>query len=133
MHNIEKQIESGAMSLEEVAGKLGVAVVATAEYRALNAAEKRYQNDTQARELFGRFQEQQRTVQLMQQLGKATPEDMEHLENLQKDIETNETLAGYFDAQEKLVALLRDLNEFISSRLNMDFAALSKPQRGCCG
>ena len=133
MHNIEKQIESGAISLEEVAGKLGVAVVATAEYRALNAAEKRYQNDIQARELYGRFREQQRTVQLMQQLGKATPEDMEHLENLQKDIETNETLAGYFDAQEKLVALLRDLNEFISSRLNMDFAALSKPQRGCCG
>jgi cell fate (sporulation/competence/biofilm development) regulator YlbF (YheA/YmcA/DUF963 family) len=133
MQTIEDQKLPGTASLTDVAAKLGVAVVATAEYQALNAAEKRYQIDTQARELFGRFQEQQRTVQLMQQLGKATPEEMQHMEELQKNIETNETLTGYFDAQEKLVALLRELNEFISSKLNMDFAELTKPQRGCCG
>ena len=132
MDKTEKQTETTIMNLGDVASKLGIAVVATAEYHAFNAAERRYRNDPQARELLGRFQEEQRTVQLMEQLGKAAAEDTQRLEGLKKEIDANETLAGHFDAQEKLVALLRELNEFISGQLNMDFAALTKPQRGCC-
>jgi cell fate (sporulation/competence/biofilm development) regulator YlbF (YheA/YmcA/DUF963 family) len=133
MDKTEKQTETTIMDLGDVASKLGDAIVAAAEYQAFNAAEQHYQNDSQARELLGQFQEEQRTVQLMQQLRTATAEDAQRLEDLQKNVEANETLAAYFDAQEKLVALLRELNEFISGQLNMDFAELTKPQRGCCG
>ena len=133
MHTIEKQRMPGTADLKDVATKLGSAVVATAEFQAFNVAEQRYQNDTLAKDLVGRFEEQQRTVQLMQQLGKTTPQETQRLEELQKSIGTNETLSGYFDAQEKLITLLRELNESISEKLNMDFAALTKPQRGCCG
>ena len=133
MDKTERQTETTIMDLGDVASKLGDAIVATAEYQAFNAAEQHYQNDSQARELLGQFQEEQRTVQLMQQLRTATAEDAQRLEDLQKNVEANETLAACFDAQEKLVALLRELNEFISGQLNMDFAELTKPQRGCCG
>ena len=125
----ETQIESSTVNLGEVASKLGVAVVAAAEYQAFNTAERRYRNDPQARELLAQFQEEQWT----QQLGKAATDDTQRLEGLQKNIEANQTLATYFEAQEKLVVLLRELNEFISGKLNLDFAGLTKPQRGCCG
>jgi cell fate (sporulation/competence/biofilm development) regulator YlbF (YheA/YmcA/DUF963 family) len=133
MHNGEKQIESGTKSLKEIAAKLGRAVVATAEYQAFNVAEKRFQNDSQAQELYGKYQEAQQSLQLMWQMRASTTEEMQQLSELRKLVEANETLAVYFSAQEKLIPLLRELNEYISKRLNLDFSGLTRPQRGCCG
>lgn len=121
------------MTPGEAGTKLGAAIAATAEYQAFSTAEQCYQNDPQARQLLGQYQDAQQTLQLMRQLGSDTAEEAQQLEKLGQEIEANGTLKEYFNAQEKLVALLRELNEFISERLNLDFAGLTKPKSGCCG
>jgi len=131
-NEITQQEHPATISPAEVGTKLGAAIVATAEYGAFRTAERSYQNDTQARQLLGQFQDAQQTLQLMRQLGSDTTEAAQRLENLQQAIEANQTLKSYFNAQEELVTLLRELNEFISERLNLDFAGLTKPKSGCC-
>lgn len=122
-----------SMSLGRAGKELGAAIIATAEYRAFVEAKRRYEDDTQARELLGRYQESQRMAQLMRQLASDTTQEAQSLAELKQTIEANHTLMDYFDAQEKLIALLRALNEFISERLNLKFAELTKPKTGCCG
>jgi cell fate (sporulation/competence/biofilm development) regulator YlbF (YheA/YmcA/DUF963 family) len=133
MHESQRQTADPSISLCEVGEKLGAAIVATAEYQAFAEADRRFRRDAQARELLGKYQEAQQTVQLMQQLRNDGTEEARRLEDLQKTLEANKTLTSYFDAQQKLVALLTELNQFISERLNVDFAGLTKPRTGCCG
>jgi cell fate (sporulation/competence/biofilm development) regulator YlbF (YheA/YmcA/DUF963 family) len=133
MHVTEKQIEPSTTELRDVVVKLGSAIVETMEYQAYNAAERRFQNDPQAQILLKEHEDAQQSLQLMWQLKSSTEEEMQKLKNIKKLIEANQTLTEYFDAQDKLVPLLRELNEFISKRLNLDFSGLTKPQRGCCG
>lgn len=133
MHIIEKQIEPSTTELKDVASKLGTAIVETAEYQAYNAAEQCFQNDPQAQALLKQYEEAQQSLQLMWQLRSSTAEEMQRVSDLRKLVEANQTLAVYFAAQEKLIPLLRELNEFMSERLKMDFSGLTKPQRGCCG
>jgi len=128
-----QQAHPATMNLAAAGSILGAAIAATREYAEFRAVEQRYQNDTQAQELLSQYQEAQRTMQLMRQLGNATSDETQRLEELQRALEENQTLVDYFDAQEKLVALLRELNMFISERLNLDFAGLTKPKSGCCG
>jgi cell fate (sporulation/competence/biofilm development) regulator YlbF (YheA/YmcA/DUF963 family) len=128
----ETQIESSTVNLGEVASKLGVAIVATTEYQAFNTAQRRYRNDSEAQELLKQYQEAQRTTQLMQQLGNTGADHTQRLEEMENQINANRTLSAYFETQEKLVVLLRELDEFVSGKLNLEFAGLTKPQRGCC-
>lgn len=132
-HETERHRTKPTISLTEVGNKLGAAIVGTAEYQAFTEAERRYRDDTQAQELFGQYQEAQQTVQLMQQLRSDATQEARSLEDLRETLQSNQTLTSYFDTQNKLIALLRELNEFISERLNLDFAGLTKPKAGCCG
>ena len=132
-HENQRETNNPTVSLSEVGKKLGVAIVATAEYQEFTEAERRYQDDGHARQLLGQYQEARQTVQLMQQLRSDATQEARRLEDLQKTLESNQTLTRYIDTQEKLIALLRELNELISERLNLDFAGLTKPKTGCCG
>ncbi len=131
-NEITRQAPRIRVSAREVSTRLGAAIVATAEYCAYSTAEQSYQNDVQARELLARYEDAQRTIQLSRQLGSDTREEAQRMEDLQRAIEANQTLKNYFSAQEELVTLLRELNEFLSERLNLDFAGLTKPRSGCC-
>ena len=133
MHMAELQKESSTEELTNVANKLGSAIVDTMEYQTYHAAEQCFQSDPQAQELLKKHEETRQSLQLMWQLKSSTEEEMQKLRELKKLIEANQTLKEYFNAQEKLVSMLRELNEFISERLNLDFSGLTKPQRGCCG
>jgi len=133
IHEAQSHATKPTVSLSDVGKKLGAAIAATPQYRAFPEAKQCYEGDANARELLGQYQSAQRTVQLIQQLRSDGAEEARKLEDLQKNIEANQTLAAYFDAQKKLIALLRELNEFISGQLNLDFAELAKPPRGCCG
>lgn len=133
IHETQRQAAQPATSLSEVGKNLGAAIVATVEYLAFAEAEQRFRNDAQAQELLGQYQEAQQTVQLMRQLRNDGTEEARRLEVLQRTLEANKTLTSYFGTQEKLIALLRELNEFISERLTVDFAGLTKRRTGCCG
>ncbi len=132
-HETPGQADSRVINPTNIGKLLGATIVATTEYQAFTQAEHRYRNDTQAQELLQEYQDAQRAVQLMQHLGNDGAEETRKLEDLQKTLEANQTLMGYFDTQEKLIALLRELNESISERLNLDFAGVTKPKSGCCG
>ena len=133
MHDTQRQTENTTMNFSEIGKKLGAAIVATAEYKAFSEAELRYRSNTQARELLKQYQEAQQTVQLMRHLSSdATQEEM-RLDELQRSLDENQIISGYANAEKALLALLRELNVFISERLNLDFAGLTKPKTGCCG
>lgn len=121
------------MGAGELGKMLGRTITSTPEYRAFAEAERRYQEDAQARELFGQYQEAQRTVQWMRHIAGDHTQEVKKLEKLEAALDANQTITGYFDTEEKLVALLKELNEFISERLGLDFAGVTKPKSGCCG
>ncbi len=131
--NTTQSTQKAPMNLIGVGTALGAAIVATDEYKAYRSAEQRVQNDAQARALLTQFQDAQQTVQLMRQIGNAAAEETAHLEELQIVVEANRTLTNYSSAEKRLIMLLRELNTFISERLDLDFAGLTKPKSGCCG
>ena len=133
MREFDKQTEHDIMNLRDIAANLGVSIVATSKYQAFHKADQQFQNDPQAQDLLRQYKESQQMLKLMRQMGSNTIEETHHMEDLQEVIDANRTLMNYSQAQEQLIALLRELNEFISARLDLDFSGLTKPQRGCCG
>ena len=131
-HGTERSAQVETTPLTGAAKHLGQTIYHTAEYRAFAVAEERYRADRQAQDLLGQLQESQRTLQLMRQLGSASAEETTRFEELQQAVNGHQTLRSYFEAQENLIALLREINEFVSERLNLDFAGLTKPTTGCC-
>ncbi len=128
----QRQKVDSTVSFGEIGERLGAAIAATAEYRSFAEAHRDYRTDPQARQLLGQYQDTLRTVQLMQQLGNDTTAETRELEDLKKALDANQTLRRYFETQESLTTLLGEVNEFISERLGVDFAGLTKPRTGCC-
>ncbi|VAX28984.1 hypothetical protein MNBD_IGNAVI01-3078, partial [hydrothermal vent metagenome] len=58
--------------------------------------------------------------------------DYQKLESMEKEVKKNETLKNYFDSQESLTNLYKEINEYISGKLNFNFASLAKPASSCC-
>ena len=58
--------------------------------------------------------------------------DYQKTEEKKNEVMQNETLKNYFDSQESLTNLYKEINEYISGKLNFNFASLAKPASSCC-
>jgi len=101
------------------------AIADSETYQQFMAANDRLENDDEAMQLLNEYRQKQRQMQMNfdQSL-------MAELQELQEEMEQNETIQQHRAAQTELVELLQQTNDVISEPLGMEFAQSSGG--GCC-
>ena len=115
------------------ARELAGAIAETAAYREFEQASSALRNDEQARQLLQQFQQAQQFAQMSGGWGGANAANQQReFQQLEQQVINNPTLSRLFKAQEQMIAMLKELNEYMTERLGFDFAELTKPAGGCC-
>ncbi len=119
-------------SLLEACGSLGKAILDSRENeRFINAREK-FRQDKEAKSILRDYNQTAQEYQTKAQYGGVSEEEYKIVEEKNRAMLKNETLKNYFESQKELINLCKELNEYISGKLNFNFASLSKPQSSCC-
>ncbi|AUX08078.1 hypothetical protein AArcSl_0425 [Halalkaliarchaeum desulfuricum] len=96
------------------------------QYRRFVDARERLDDDEGAQQLLRRFQQKQMQLQR----GGHDPEVMAELRDIQQEMNDDETISEYMQAEEELIALLDRTNDVISDRIGEEFAR--SMGGGCC-
>lgn len=133
MQQINEVIETRAeQRILDASRTLARAIGQSEQFQRYEKMTERMMADQEARRLLSEFQEAQQTVQMAQGWGGASDEDFKRVEQLREQLFSHPTFKDYFQAQDDLVSMLKELNVFISEKLGFDFAGLTKPAGGCC-
>jgi len=113
---------------DAVEGKLQAfvdALVDSETYQQFIEANEQLETDDEAKQLLNEYRQKQRQMQMNfdQSL-------MAELQEIQEELEQNETIQQHQAAQTALVELLQETNELISKPLGMEFA--QSTGGGCC-
>lgn len=106
------------------------ALVETPEYVTFQQAALEYQHDSSAQDAVRLFQEKQRSLQMMQQLGMVSQEDLTELRRLRRAMSEHPRVNAYLHTQELLKRVCQLAAQEISAEIEMDFAGACAP--GCC-
>ncbi len=116
----------------EAARKFGRTIGESNVYKNFEAAHQSLRGDQEAQQLLQQYQQSQQQLQMMQSWGGAQQDDIQRPEDMRKQMMENKTLKEFFEAQDELVAQLKELNQFMTDKLGFDFADMTKPAGGCC-
>jgi cell fate (sporulation/competence/biofilm development) regulator YlbF (YheA/YmcA/DUF963 family) len=94
-------------------------------------AHARLDQDPQALDLLKQLTQEQAELRKKQVDARLTKEEIDSLRNLQAQVQENETIKAYAQAQQEADNFLREINGEISQMLGVDFASLAK-HTGCC-
>ncbi|MCU4718803.1 halo-CC-star protein HcsL [Halapricum hydrolyticum] len=95
-------------------------------YRTFREARERLDEDEDAQQLLQTYQQKQ--IQL--QRGGHDPEIMAELREVKSEMDDNETISEYMQAEEELIDLLDRTDDVISDRIGEEFARSTGG--GCC-
>ena len=124
--------ESGWRSdVERAAKDFVVALSKTPEFEAFEHAYLRFRDDERAQEALRAFQARQQELQAMLMLGAATAEQRAELERLREAWMAEPSVIEYVEAQMSLAMLSRAIDERLSEKMGLGFAAACQPT--CCG
>lgn len=104
----------------------------SSEFQRYEEAQLQLRQNSEAQRLLNEFQQEQQNYQMMQSWGGANEEDHQRLMKKQEAVLVHPVLKEYFQAQEDLVKLLKEVNVFISEQIGIDFAGTTNPAGGCC-
>ncbi len=113
---------------DAVEGKLQAFIDAIEDsetYQEFMAANEQLENDDAAMALLDEYREKQRQLQT-----NFDQELMAELQEIQEELEHNETIQQHRQAQTALIELLQETNDVISEPLGMEFA--QSTGGGCC-
>ena len=113
---------------DAVEGKLQAFIDAIEDsdtYQEFMAANERLENDDEAMALLDEYRQKQRQLQTS-----FDQELMAELQEIQEELEQNETIQQHRQAEAALVELLQETNDVISEPIGMEFAQSSGG--GCC-
>ena len=96
------------------------------QYRTFREARQRLDEDEDAQQLLQTYQQKQ--IQL--QRSGHDPEIMAELRDVKSEMDDNETISDYMQAEEALIAMLNRTNDVISERIDEEFARSTGG--GCC-
>lgn len=119
-------MRSLSIDIAQATEALGQNLAYSAPFLQYRAAEQALIADDQAYALlraFIRFQGELRRRQIQ---GTFTATDLEHFAQLQAEVQASLVIAGYFQAQQEVIAYLQELNEAISGLLGVNFAGLAR-------
>ena len=120
-------------ALTDATDRFAEAVVASNAYREYEAAAAALEEDSAAKELLAEYQRRSRYIQMASQWGGEREQDRAELERLERDMSDNAVIGRYRRSQQELVNELREVNEFMTGELGIDFASLVRPQSCGCG
>ena len=107
---------------------------ALADTPELEAFEERYvafKHDRAAQDATRLFQEKQRSLQMIQQLGMLEQKELDELKHLREAMKNQPSIHAYVDAQNELMLLCQAAAQELSAAIDLDFA--SACTSGCCG
>lgn len=116
-------------AVEALAGNL----LASAPFAAFDQAYARFEADPQASGLMRSLTQAQANLRVRQGNGGLSQTDISQFRTLQAEAQANRVITDYIEAQNNVVASLRETNQEISQWLGVDFAALARRPSSCCG
>ena len=116
-------------AVEALAGNL----LASAPFAAFDQAYARFEADPQASGLMRSLTQAQANLRVRQGNGGLSQTDISQFRTLQAEAQANRVISDYIEAQNNVVASLRETNQEISQWLGVDFAALARRPSSCCG
>lgn len=127
-----QNIETAKEILFDCCKGLGKVIVDSAEYKRYLDAREIFRHDDQAKSILREYNMALNKYNQKTKSGTDLYADYQKLESMEKEVKKNETLKNYFDSQESLTNLYKEINEYISGKLNFNFASLAKPASSCC-
>lgn len=127
-----KNIDTSKEILFDCCKALGQAILESAEYKKYLDTREIFRHDDQAKLILREYNIALNEYNQKTRNGTDLYADYQKLENMGKEVKQNETLKNYFDSQENLTNLYIEINEYISGKLNFNFASLAKPANSCC-
>lgn len=106
---------------------LAAAILQAKPVAAYQKAIARLDADSEARELLERFMQAQTDLRMGQARNTVTQADIDQIRALQRQIQSNQKIMDYAEAQQKAVEYLPAVNQEISQLLGVDFASLAGP------
>lgn len=128
---VEREATDWRSDVERAARELAVALLETPEFEAFDRAYTRFREDERAQRAMRAYQDEYQTLQPMLMLGAASQEQREELERLRLTWVAEASMTEYLAAQTSLAALSRSIDELLSERIGLGFAAACRPS--CCG
>lgn len=123
------QVASETTGVEALGRELGEAIAALPEYEAFEDAKREVEADEAAQEKISEFEQRRQAFMVARQTGQASTDDIEELQQLQRELHDVPVMASFLEAQETLVSRLEDVNMAISEPLAIDFGGEAG---GCC-
>ena len=119
------------IAVEDAARDFAAALSETPEFEAFERAHARFRDDERAQAAMRSFREQQRLLQPLLMLGAASDEQRAELERLREAWMAEPSVVDHVEAQTSLSTLARALDQVLSDRIGLGFAAACRPS--CCG
>ena len=94
-------------------------------------AEKQFDNDPLASNLFRKLSQAQAEMRKRQTRNAVSEEDLEELRNLQYQVRANQTIQEYDNAQLAAMSYIQEINQEISALIGFDFCSFAR-RSGCC-
>ena len=116
--------------LQVAAEVLAKNLLAAEPFVLYDRAQIRLNADTHARTLLEHLSTVQAKIRSGQMDGGVTQNDVDRLRALQSEVQQNQTIMDYANAQQTAINYLREINQEISHLLGIDFATLAR-QTSC--
>ena len=120
-------IETGRT--EELGRQLGEAITELPEYRAFESAKEAVEGSEDVQTKIDEFERVRQDFMLARQMGTATEEDLQVLQETQEELHSMPTMEEFLEAQSQLAARMDEINEYISEPLDVNFG---EQAGGCC-
>ena len=103
----------------------------TPEFQTFDEDYHTFKRDHAAQQAVRLFEEKQRSLQMMQQLGILEQKELDELNRLRETMTNQPSVRAYLDAQNELTLLCQAAAQELSAAIDLDFA--SACTSGCCG
>jgi len=122
--------EATDADVRATAKAFAAAVAETPEFQAFEQSAYKLRHDSAAQRAIQAFQERQRSLGMMRQLGMLNEAQLEEIDRLHREMMADPTVQAYSTAQAVLLEMCQAAEAEISRAIGLDFAASCAP--GCC-
>ncbi len=108
------------------------ALANTSEFQTFDENYHTFKSDPAAQQVVRVFQEKQRSLQMMQQLGMLEQNELDELKRLREMMLSQPSVQAYLDAQNALMLVCQTVAQELSAVIGLDFANACVSS-SCCG
>ncbi len=119
-------------SIKSAAEAFAAELMETEVFKDYYDKRKSFKKDDKGSELLFKFNSLRADLMEKQQEGKLTPEDMQELRRIQKELQSTKTYQEVRSAQVQASGLIQEISKELSTHLGFDFGTFAKPPGGCC-